>query len=800
MAKVDGSLRSLIQGVSQQPARTRLPGQCTAQDNMSSNPVTGLTRRPAMQEIATLFEDSDPVQFYDFELGDTTSMRFVLAALPGNLRIFDLDGNEMTVNEANSSFDYLDGGSLAFTTLDDVTYVANRGTEVEMSASTKSYVTTGAVVYLLGGQYGRTYTVNVVWSGGTITLSYTTPDGGTSSDSTKVTTTYIATQLETALNGNATFTANFSVTRADDVLYIKKTSSPTTQDFNVTVADGDGGTNMYVINNAIKNASDLPRFAPHGYVVEVSGDANADADNWFVEFICDRDSSGNLPALGAGFGRNGIWAECVAPGIPYQFDLTTMPHVLTYDENTDEFTFDLGAWEDREAGDEDSNKNPTFVGRTIEDLAYFQSRLVMLSGPACIMSVTDKPFNFWLNSATILADSDRIDVQSTAKGVRSMLRAIPFNRDLVVFSNKGQFIVLGRNSITPKNCSLILTTAFEADMTASPVPAGQNIFFGYKFGNYTGIREFFTQSTVDANDARPVTQHVNKYLEGNVRTLTSTSNFDILLVQTSINQTTLYIYEYTWLDEKKVQSSWSRWIMPDDVVYSFITESVINMVTKHGDNYILNRVDLDLQNDPGLTYSVRLDRKIFLTGVNDTVTDPYVVPPDDEDENIIFIQGEGCPHPGMRAWVTDYDSGTYTFAEDMNGGTVIAGIRYRSSYIPTNPSVKDQDGVEISTGKLVVGKFLVVCKETGKMFARIFSKYFDDREVEFSARFVGDPETHVGEAAVIDHTYIVPFRENVSNAELELYSDSHLPMTFTDIQWKGQYAKKGQRIAVGGSL
>ena len=709
-----------------------------------------------------------------------------------------MDGDEKTVTEVDDAFDYLDGGDLAFTTLDDVTYVSNRSKVVAMKTDTKAYVETGSLVYLLGGQYGRIYRINVNWSGTLITVTYTTPNGGTASDSTLVTTENIATQLQTALNANSTFTSNFSVTRESDVLYIKKTSSPATQDFYVTVADGDGGTNMLVVNNAIKNANSLPRYAPHGYVVTVQG-AEVDADDWFVEFVAEKDSAGAYPALGAGFGRNGVWAECVAPQTKYQFDLETMPHILEYDFDTDEFTFKAGEWEDRAAGDEESNKNPTFVGNTIEDLAYFQGRLVMLSGPATIMSRTDKPLNFWLNSATVLADSDRIDIQSTAKGVRKMLRAIPHNRDLVVFANKGQFIVFGRNQITPKNSALVLTTNFEADMTASPVPAGRNIFFAFKFGIFTGIREFFTQDTVDANDSRPITQHVNKYLEGAVQTLTSTSNFDILLVQTTTGLTTIYCYEYTWLDEKKVQSSWSRWIMSDPVVYTFITESEVSLITRRGDNYILNKIDLDLQNDNGLTYNVRLDRKKTASAVTTTITAPYAVPVDDP-EDIIFVQGNDCPNPGLRAWVESYDAmtDTYTFDRSMEGGDVIYGIPYRSSYIPTNPDVKDQDGIKIGTGSLKISKFLVNCKETGKLFTRVFSNYFEDRLMEFTGRFVGDPLTVVGQAAIADSTYVVPFRENVENAEIEFYSDHHLPFTLTDIQWKGQYTKKGRRIGNGG--
>jgi len=794
--KVDGSLNSLIQGVSQQPARNRLPGQCTAQDNMSSNPVTSLTRRPPMEEIMKLFDDEDEAQFYDFDLGEGN--QFVVAALPGDLKVFGMDGDEKTVTEVSDAFDYLDGGDLAFTTLDEVTYIANRTKTVELQATSKSYVTTGSLVYLLGGQYGRVYTVNIVWSGGTYTASFTAPDGGSASHSAQITTTNIATQLKTNLDAVSGLNTNFTINRVDDVLYIQKVSSPTTQDFNVTVADGDGGVNMLVVNNTVKDANKLPRFAPHGYVVTIKG-TEADVDDWYVEFVADVDSAGNLPSLGAGFGRNGVWAECVAPATAYQFDLETMPHVLNYDEDTDSFTFSPGAWEDRAAGNENSNKNPTFVGRTIEDLAYFQGRLVMLSGPATIMSRTDKPYNFWKNSATILADSDRIDVQSTAKGVRKMIRAIPHNRDLVIFANKGQFLVFGRNAITPQNSALILTTAFEADMSANPVPAGRNIFFGFKFGRFTGIREFFTQDSQDANDTRPITQHVTKYLEGNVVSLTSTSNFDILIVQTTTGLKTLYVYEYTWLDEKKVQSSWSRWLMPDDVVHSFITESVVSLITKKGDNYILNKIDLDVLNDEGINYNIRLDRKLKFTGITTSIVAPYDVPQDDP-EDLVFVQGDGCPQPGLRAWVDEYDAGTdtYTFDRSMEGGDVYCGIRYRSSYIPTNPDYKDNNGVKISTGKLKVSKFLVACKETGKIVTRVFSKYFADRTVEFTGRFVGDLNSVVGEPAVTDTTFIVPFREDVENAEIEFYTDSFLPMTITDIQWKGQLTKKGQRIANGG--
>lgn len=799
MSKVDGSLGTLIQGVSQQNPRTRLPGQCTSQDNMSSNPVDGLTRRAAMQEITKLFSSASDAQFYDFDLGDNN--QFIMACLPGVVRVFNyITGVEKTVNNVGGGMSYIDGNQLAFTTLDDLVYVSNKNTVVAMGTATKSYVQTGSIAYVLGGSYGRIYTINIKWSGTTITGSYTAPTGSVATDVNLITTDYIATQLTASLNGNATFTSNFQVNRVGDVMYIQKISAPTSQTFTCTTSDGFGGTQFLVVNNTIQDRSKLPRYAPHNYVVTITGDGSTNVDEWYAQFICDKDSAGNYPAMGAGFGQAGSWKECVAPGIPYQFDTSTMPHILFYDFNSDVFSFGPGLWAERAAGDLDSNEDPTFVGETVEGLGYFQGRLVFLGGAAVCMTRTDRPLDHWNNSATELADSDPIDEQSTIEGVRKMYHCVPFNRDLVVFSDKGQFIVFGRTALTPQNASLVLTTTFEVDINAIPVAAGRNIFFPISFGQYTGIREFYSDDTSDANDSRPITQHVLKYLFGAVTALTTSSNFDILLVQTDIDPHIMYTYEYIWQDDKKVQSSWSRWIMPSDVHYSFIIQSEVYLVTKIGNDFMMNKADLDVQDDIGLTYNVCLDRKKQVSNVDTTIVNPYNPMPSDPS-SIVFIQGNGCPTPGLIAWVDSYDAGTntYTFDRSMNNGTVIYGVPFHSSYVPTNPDVKDSDKIRIGTGTLTVSKFLLNCKETGKLFCRKFSKYAEDVIVEFTGRFVGDPTTHVGEAAIVDASYVMPFRSDATKADIELYSDSHLPFTVTDIEWKGQYTKKGQRIQQGGN-
>lgn len=807
MARVDGSIKSLIQGVSQQPARTRLPGQCTAQENMTSNPVDGLSRRPPLDWIADLFDEVDDAQYYYFDQG--ADNKFIVVALPNEIRVYDLEGNQKTVTEEDDGFDYLDGSGLSFTTLDNLTFVANKTKTCAMvtnplNSPFADFRDYGCLINIRGGAYARnfeaTISYNAITPGGTpttLTASYTTPNGSVVAHGAQIATDTIAESLRTALDtadsGNI-----FTFTRVSDIIYVNW-NGPRTDRFTVAVSDGMGGGNIVGVNNSVLTTAQLPKYAPHNYHVAVTGDGNASQDDFYMVFTVEEDAAGNTPATGAGFGKAGQWVETVKNQTPYKVDVTTMPHVLEYDSTTDEFFFYPGDWAGRQVGDEDSNADPSFIGRTINDLGYFQGRLVVLSGPAVIMSRTNKPLDFWIESATAQTDSDAIDIESTAKGVTSMLKVIPYNRDLVVFADNAQFIVFGRNSITPTNSSLVLTTSFESNLTAAPVPASRNLFFAMNYGNYTGVREFYTEGSQDINDSRPITQHVLKYIPGHVVRMASTSNFDTLLVQADASARNVYVYEYIYVGDQKMQSSWSRWTLPNDVEYFFFVESVVYFISKVGGHRFLEKLDLNAQMDAGLTYQVKLDRKRSVPSVETTIVDLF---PDDlmpDIDDMLFVQGEGCPFPGMRVLVDNYNAGTntITLSSDMGGGTVICGQKYRSSYKPTLPFVKDQDGVKVGTGTLIISKFFINCRESGVMECRVTSPYNEDVELRFIGRIVGNPNSVIGEPVIVSESYTVPFRNNADYGEIELFTDSHTPLVFMDIEWLGQFTKRGRRITQG---
>lgn len=786
--KVDGAENSLLQGVSQQPPRVRRQGQCTLQENMSSNPVEGLTRRIPSNQIAALFA-ANGHKWYNTRVGNKS---FDIAIAAGDVKAVDIsNGAIIPVNIEPAALPYISQATMAVSQFSGTTYISNPSVTPAWLNTTANQLTRGSIIFLLGGQYGRTYSTTITWSGSPITVSYTAPDGSSASHTAMITTENLATKLYDALVANGTFTANFSVTRVSDVLYIKKTSAPTDEVFSVTVSDGDGGANMFVVNNSVKDVGTLPRYAPQGYVLTVFGDGNADADDWYLEFLCDVPASGVPYAVGSGFGTAGKWIESTKPGVKIAIDPATMPHMLTYDEGTNSFTLKQGEWAGRQVGDEDSNPDPSFIGSPITGVSYFQDRLVVHTNKACIMSRTNKPLDFLRQSATVLAESDPIDFPCTSKNNTRIIACVPHNRDLVIFGDKGQFIVFGRNKLTPQNSSAVLTTEFESDTLALPASSGRVVFFPIKYGNYGNIREFFTESAEDVNDSRNITKHVPQYIQGSILQLDAASDMDLLVIRSSGDNRAIYAYEYTWQNQERVQSSFSKWSLHDPVEHTTLFGTKLYCITNVNGTYNLEAIDFDTNFDGGMQYQVKLDRRVIHTGVSTTISDPY--PLHSDKDEVLFVQSTGCPNPGMRVTAT-YNAGVYTLDDDMLGGSVITGVRYTSRYQPTIPFMKDQEGIKIGTGKLVISKFFFNFKECGTFNAIITSPHTDPVSFEFDNRNLGTPSFILGEQYAGATVVSVPFRHDADIGTIELTTNSHLPLSIMDFEWIGQYNKTGRRV------
>lgn len=813
--KADGSLKSLLQGVSQQPTRDRLPGQGTEQINMSADPVRGLSRRPGDDLVGSLGTDADIRGWGTIVTPD--GIPALVKVTGTDVRIFNYNAQEYPVILGTGSAAYLaQAGRWSMTTLKLKSYLANEGKPVAMSSTLASYWNVGTVarpsgiVQILGGAYGKKYSISI---DNVVVASIITPDGATANDAYFVGTTIIAEQLAWALvNDRAVTTppanlpqsANFypvataalatgwTVSRKDDVILLQKTSGPV---FTLTVTDDAGNINAKGMTESVPDIADLPRYAPHEYIVRVAQEVDQEEDLW-LKFVSNVAGA----TQGSNFGTEGAWYEALKPGLSTGFDKATMPRILTFDVGTQTFTLQQEDWADRTVGTDVTNPEPSFIGYGISDVASFQSRLVMLAGPAVTASRSKKYENFWIGSASTLTDADPIDMTSQAAQSSVLRYAVGHNKDLVVFSSKGQFVLFGRSAVTPSNAALVLTTSFEADLAAEPQACGRNVFFATRYGRFTGIREFYTEGSTDINDTRPITQHVKQYLLGSVSHLSSTSNYDTLLVHTDNDRSKLYPYQFIWQNNEKVQSAWSTWTFPKNVLYSFFDDELVYFVIDVAGTQYLLRMSLDVIDEPGINYPVHLSSRFDVAGVNTQ----FVLPFDWlNNQPLRFIQGAGCPNPGLAIGIDSivYNAGipgwVVTLKQNMAGGSIVGGIRFLSDYWPTMPRMKDRDGVVISNARLMISKFLLSLENTGYIVGQKVTQWGNSAPVTFEGYIVNDVNSIVGQVAITDYTFQMPYKDRADRGEVHFYTDEHWPMTILDIEWEGTVNKRGRRLSEG---
>ncbi|MDG1314187.1 MAG: hypothetical protein P8P29_01515, partial [Flavobacteriaceae bacterium] len=805
---VSGTLGSLLQGVSQQPAHIRNDGQVTEQINMVSDVVRGLTSRPATELVAYNAGATPALTFRNVTIGGE---RFQIGFEAGNLEVIDSLGVSRTVTLDAGVSAYIGAGMEVYV-YDNVTYLLNRDQVVAMDASTAAaeaeVVKDEGLVTSLGGEFSHTYTVTLEYSDGTKAVgTYTVPDGTTAGDASQAASTYIVEQLDISLSGHANIKAGTLVTTEGSTLRI--TGAP---DLKVTTTDGSGGTLLRSQSNVVDSTADLAKFAPHGTLVRVEG-GKGDEDDFWMRFEVEG------ATVGASFGSEGTWREWFNPSEPSNFDLATMPHVMVLSGGA--FTVSKGNWQGRRVGDSVTNPEPSFVGETIRDINGFQSRLVVIAGPHVVMTRTNIEVDFWKESATLESASDPIDIMSTAETEFALEWIVPFDRDLILFADSSQFIITGSAALTGSNASMVQTTNFEMGNAARPASTGRTLLFPFSNGGFAGVKEFFSSAGTDASDAVSITQVQDEYMRGAVTKLTASTNFSFVLVQTDHvdEQKTLFVHQYYYSGEEKAQASWSRWDFPYTVVNVFFSGSQLYILMYDATlGYIQTTLDLDIPDNVETGYPVTLDVLGAYTAA--TVSGEYVLPDYVDityaetgiaDANSTFIdlpwndarvvQGTGCTIPGQtaNAVVTDLGGGTYRYLLENtsvpDSATVLAGLPYTSAVLPTMPFIRDKTGAAITRSKLVVTEFIAYFEESGYINSTMTSKYRSTPLVYSNAEIVtaNDPDDPAGKG-IRSGQYKIPWGERSDWSELTISSDDVRPMTIIEVEWIGQVLTRGRRL------
>ena len=783
MALKSGSIGTLLQGVSQQPDRVRLDGQVTEQVNLISDVTLGLSTRPSTDEGAILDLATGGHKYQDITYGGED---YIIGYKSGDIQMWALDGTKQTIQLRNGgSLNYI-GQDMQFHVVDRKIVLVNRDTATSKSTLVDGNTWYAALFHALGGQFMKTYAVNVRFSDGTVVYaSYTAPGGTTAGDAGKTSSEYIVEQLMVALQADQNLPEGTVISRAFDVGRIYH---PTLR-IRIGVSDGEGGEILRGVSDTVNDVADLPRFAPNGMTVKViTGDA--DEDDYWLKFSAKDVVTENGSA---GFGREGTWVEWYNQNQPRLFDLDTMPHVLVEESGT--FYLEHGYWIGRQVGDDDSAPWPSFIDKPIRDLEGFEGRLALLSPDSVAMSRTNEPFDLWRASATVVAATDPIDITSTKKDDLKLDWFVPFDRDLFIMADPGdsQFVIRG-GGINPNTVSMVLTTEFEiASGGTPPVSTGRTILFPFSAGEYSGVKEFYTDSENAANAANSLTETQDRYIRGSITGMAVSQNFNLGLFRTDKDRSTVWVYKYLWDGNEVLQSSWGKWQFQDVVEYFFFRNSVVYFLGRDLDGDVFLH-SLDLNRPVGVYgYHEMLDRRVEKQVSNNCIELPY--------GSARFLQAAGCANPGLEARPTseirlDALTTRYFFDEAVapNGATLFCGQTVEWKLEPTQVFAKDyQNRTDISQ-KVTIQDYVVHVDNSGEFKAVGTSPYSADWEY-LAYEFPFDNEPLDPDRLILKSGPVyIPWGERADWSKLRLTGTDIRPVTIHEVEWIGQILRtKGRR-------
>lgn len=604
----------------------------------------------------------------------------------------------------------------------------------------------------------------------------------------------VITDLTNDINSITHFTAE----SAGNVIRI---SCSQNKDFNVSVRGGTVNSALRAVKGFARDISKLPDQCFDGYVLKVSNIEESDADDYYVKFVTQ--APGGKGA--------GSWEETVAPGIKTSLNTSTLPHALIRQADGS-FILDslntssaFGGWSGREVGDETSNPEPSFVGRTITDMFFHKNRLGFLSEDAVIMSQPGDYFNFFVGSALASSDADPIDMTASSTKPAILKAAVTSPKGLILFAEYSQFlmssdeIVFGSATVQIKEIS-----NYYYRSEVQPLNTGVSVAFISESATYSKVMEMAVDSVANRPVVADITRIIPEYLPSNFKWGEVMPNNNMLIL--GDGSETVYTFKFFNNGDERQLAGWTKWIYPGDINMFAAEDDLCYIVTKAIDGrHILMKSELiddpdEAPIDVGFSkFTPRLDAMVsgstLTTSVEDALNTRIIIPADVMFLGVTYniVVTSGSFRSTFRRFTSQYDTvnnNYYIIANtDLLTADWVLGCQYNASV--TLPSIfvtqeGRSDRVNVPTVTLMhldlyySGRYEIVIDKLGYPQQRL------DADMTRSNVYDAD-EAPINEIS----TQTLPVMSRGDIVKTTINALDPFPSAITGYSWEGHYNNRG---------
>lgn len=374
---------------------------------------------------------------------------------------------------------------------------------------------------------------------------------------------------------------------ADSIGHVIRIKRNDTRSFNVSVRGGVTNKAMEVIKSTANDISKLPSQCFPDFFVKVQNTQESNADDYYVKFVPDA----------AGVAGTGSWVETVKKGINTSFNPSTMPHGLireangTFSLNPLNSSGTLGGYADRDVGDDITNPEPSFVGRTISGMTFFANRLGFLAEDAIIMSQAGSQFNFFAHSALTISDADPIDLTAASTKPAFLKTALGTPKGLVIFAEHAQFLLATQDvAFAPATVKLTEISNYTYKSTVPPQSLGVSIMFPSETETFSKVFEMATDSVDNRPSVAEISRIIPEYIPKGLKWSASSPNNSFVLF--GDNTDLIYYFKFYNAGNERQIAGWGKWQLPAQCRGYVFDNDTSYAVTYDGTNYGLSKMEL----------------------------------------------------------------------------------------------------------------------------------------------------------------------------------------------------------------